>query len=564
MMFVHRMTASITLSLVLLAGAGQAAAPEGGDSLAPDVTLVLVIVVDQLRADMIEDNLGTLGAGGFRRIRDHGVVYRNAYMAFSPTSTGPGHATLATGALPPVHGIPGNSWLDRSSGDKVYCVGDPGHQLLGISTKWNDGTSPAPLKAETFADVIQAAAPDSARVLALAGKDRSGILLAGHRGKAVWYVRRQHRYVSSDYYFSELPGWASTFNNEAMTNLGQAVWVLSRPAGEYHFADADDQPWERDYKGLGRVFPHRLQGTRDVGAAFRFLPQSDEAIVELAERAVVAEGLGRGPQTDVLVLALSATDYVGHAFGPDSLEWEDNLYRLDGLLSRLLTWIDRHVGLDHTMVALSSDHGIPSAPEYLSRHGEPAGRVEVPGMVAGLRDFLIDRFDLDGDPLLGSRMPGIYLNPQVFKAAGVDMTTAENSSADYLSGVEGVEMALTRASLITGHVPATVEARRVAAGYDPDRSGDLVVVQRKGWYLDQDPHYYAATHGSPYDYDAHVPMMFLAPGVHSQVVDRPVGTEDFAPTITGYLGLEPPAQAHGVALPELAMPGSASPYNSSH
>ncbi len=557
-----RVVVSAALVLVLLTGGGQAASLEAGRSPAPDIRLVLVIVVDQLGGDMIEANLAALGPGGFRRFRDQGVVYRNAYMSFSPTSTGPGHATLATGALPPVHGISGNQWRDRSSGEKVYCVGDPDYKLLGIPTRWNDGTSPAALKAETFGDVIQAAAPGQSRVLALAGKDRSGILLAGHRGKTVWYLRRKGRYVSSDYYFRNPPDWLSDFNEAAMSNLDQAVWILSRPIGDYRYGGADDQPWERDYKGLGRAFPHRLKGTSDVGAAFRFLPMSDEATVNLAMQAIQAEGIGRGPQRDVLALALSATDFVGHAFGPQSLEWEDNLYRLDALLARLLTWVDRNVGLEHTLVALSSDHGVASPPEYLTGLGKTAGRVDVPGMVAGLRDFLIGHFHVDGDPLLGVQMPGVYLRSSVFDTAGVPMAEAEAAAAGYLSAFDGIAVALTRTDLLDGRVPDTVEYRRVAAGYDPDRSGDLIVVQREGWYLDQDPDYYATTHGSPYDYDAHVPMMFLAPGIPARIVERSVGTESFAPTITGYLGLDSPAQAGGGPLPELAVREMESPYNS--
>lgn len=537
-------------------------APPSIAAPAGDIRLVLVVVIDQLAQNSLEANVAALSANGFRRILAHGVVYRRAYMSFAPTSTAPGHATLATGALPPVHGVPANVWYDRKSGDKAYCTADSEYKVLGRSSRWDDGTSPARLQAEAFADVIAAAGAGQTRVFAIAGKDRSAILMAGHQGKAIWYDRYQKAFTTSDFYFADLPRWLADFNTRDMADLDGIDWVLSRPPGGYRFRNADDQPWEHDYKGLGRTFPHDLRDVSDVGAAFRFLPQLDEKTLDLAMRVVEAECLGCGPKTDVLVLGLSATDYVGHAYGPDSLEWEDNLYRLDARLDRLLAWIDRQVGLAHVLIALSSDHGIASAPEYLIRQGIPAGRVDVPGLVIGLRAHLKRRFGLHDDPVLGVRAPSVYLNSQVFVAAGIDSSAAEYETARYLARVPGIAVALTRGDLLAGRVAGDVESQRIAAGFHPEISGDVLLVQERYWYLDKDPGQYATTHGSPYDYDAHVPMMFMGPGISAQTVDRQVGTEDFAPTILGYLGLPPPSETGGRVLPELAVPSGAGTYNS--
>ena len=555
--------ASGFLIFLLLAGlvafAPAAAAEPAGER--PDIRLVLVIIVDQLRGDALDGDLSRLSGGGFNRFYQEGLVYRRALMRFAPTSTGPGHATLATGALPSVHGIAGNEWWDRSSGKKVYCTADPQHGLVGSPVPSPAGFSPRNLRAETLGDALFRRSSGASRTLAVSLKDRSAILMAGHRGKAVWYLRQEGRFVSSDYYYPQLPAWLEDFNTKRMKALDTASWTLLLPEARYRFADRDDQPWERNYHDLGRTFPHRLEDTPDPGSALRLMPLADELTVELAIRGATAEGLGRGPATDLLVVALSATDYIGHSFGPDSLEWEDNLMRLDSQVARLLEWADREIGPDHALVALSADHGIASAPEFLDLQGEAAGRIDVPGMLEGLRHELTDEFGLKADPLLGAKMPAIYLDWRVMDHAGVDRETAERAAGRYVERVEGVAAALTRTDLLSGRVPAGEPMQRILAGFDKDRSGDLVIVQQPGWYLENDPEKYATNHGSPYDYDAHVPMMFLAPGLPSAVSDRVVGTDDLAPSIAGFLGFDGPAQASGVLLKEIASAAGAGSYN---
>jgi arylsulfatase A-like enzyme len=263
-------------------------------------------------------------------------------------------------------------------------------------------------------------------------------------------------------------------------------------------------------------------------------------------------------------VALSATDYIGHSFGPDSLEWEDNLLRLDSQVARLLDWADREIGLDRTLVAMTSDHGIPSAPELLDREGASSGRVDVPGMLRGLREELIREFGLRSDPVLGAKMPSIFLDWRALAAADHNRETVEQAAARYLERIDGVAAAVTRSDLLSGRVPSSEPMRRILAGFHEDLSGDLVIVQQPGWYLENDPEKYATNHGSPYEYDAHVPMMFLAPGLQPRVVDRVVSTEDFAPSIAGFLEVERPAQASGAPLEEIAPATGAGSYNPVH
>ncbi len=550
---------AVALGLLILsrAGATESSSPPGGE-----VSLVVVIVVDQLRGDMPGELMDRFGPGGFRRFYEEGLVYPGAVMRFAPTSTGPGHATLATGALPAVHGIVGNQWWDVTRETAVNCVADPAHRTVGQSVSFARGVSPRYLTAETFADVIHQDSGGSSRTVSLSMKDRSAVLPAGRSGKAVWYSKWTGQFVSSDYYYPSLPGWARDFNARRMGRLGADIWELSRMRRDYRFEDRDDQPWEMTDLGPGRGFPHRLSDARNQSSAVRFMPLADRLLVELAKDAAAEVDLGKGPATDVLFLGLSATDYIGHAYGPDSLEWEDNMLRLDQLLADMFNWLERYIGMGRVIVALSSDHGVASAPEYLLSRGQAGGRVDTPGMEADLRTFLRDRFELEDDPVLGVSYPAIYLDVAALRAAGLDLGEVERVAAERIEKTEGIATVLTRSDIMAQRVRSSRVNDRVVAGFHPERSGHLFLIQEQGWFMDEDPHYYATNHGSPYDYDASVPIMFLAPGLKAQVVEREIGTEDFAPSITSILDLPAPRQATGMALAEIRRVTQRGSYNS--
>lgn len=548
------------MSCILLAGAPSAEAESKPDG---EVSLVLVLVVDQLAGEVLRENQDRFVDGGFRRLLDHGVVYERAFHGFAPTSTGPGHATLSTGAMPATHGIPANEWRSPDDGRNVYGVHDAGHRVLGRPTTESDGTSPANLQAESLADLLIESSSGAGRVYSVSMKDRTAILLAGRKGKALWYSKRSASFESSDYYFERLPVWVSEFNDDQVRPLSDATWTLARPRDSYVFGDRDAQSWERDYSGLGTTFPHELGDTRDFGAAIRFTPMADELLFELAGRILQTELLGQAGATDMLAIGLSATDYIGHAFGPDSLEAEDNLLRLDENLASFLELVDQTLGPGRMIVALSSDHGIPSAPEWTRMHeGGDVGRIDTPRMIEGLRDHLRAHFELEGDPILGFNHPSIFLDTRLLASGGVDIVDAEQVASDFVAGFEGMAAAYTRTDVLRGRVGGTRETDRVAAGFHATRSGNLVLVQEPGWHLDKRPDFFAVTHGSPYDYDAHVPMIFHGPGLRAASIEREVGTESFAPSVARYLALRSLAQADGDPLPEITRPTWS--YNPAH
>lgn len=517
----------------------------------PPPRLVLLVVVDQLRGGSLETARDRLGPDGLGRLMDGGLAYRSACHRFGVTATAPAHATLATGALPAVHGIVGNEWLDPETGERRNAAGGAGAGDGGGHDDAGAGRSPAWLEAETLADVLADATAGKAGIFAVAGKDRSAIMLAGRGGKAFWYDHQAGRYVTGGYYYPSPPAWLEAWNESALDGLDAHVWRLSAPESGYRLAGRDDQPWERDYKGLGRVFPHRLAASTDPDAALRAMPVADALTVDLAVTLLREAGLGRDAVPDLLMVGLSATDYIGHAFGPDSLEAEDNLLWLDRTIATLLAAARAAAGEDGVLTVLTSDHGIPSAPEYIRSRGGESGRIDVPGIMDGLNAFLGERFDTRRRLARAFLNPWIYLDMDALETLGLDPAAVESAAAGWLSGVDGLVAVFTRSGLLDNARPGEALLRRVRAGFHPARSGHLYLVQAPGWHLYSDPDYHAAMHGSPWDYDTHVPLVFMGPGIPAGHVDRAVGSEDLAPTLAALLGIRTPAQATGSALEEI-------------
>jgi predicted AlkP superfamily pyrophosphatase or phosphodiesterase len=514
--------------------------------------LVLLIVVDQLRGDFLDRYGERLEPGGLRRLIGAGVHYRQAHFRHGITATAPGHTTIVTGAHPSIHGLVGNNWVDPETGESVYCVQDERHRLLGEATHARDGVSPALVEAETIGDVLAEVTGGESRVFGVSLKDRGAILLAGRAGKAFWYSRRTGRFVTSDYYYRDPPPWLEAFNGgDPAGAYRQMAWTLSRDAGDYRFIDRDDQPWERDYRGLGRVFPHELARTGDFYSALRFTPFADQLTLAAVAALMEAESVGQRSSPDLLAVSLSATDYVGHVFGPDSLEAEDNMFRLDRLIAELLALADRQTGPGQTLVILTSDHGIPSAPEYLVQQGEPVARIDTPGMIARLNQQLRQEMALEFDPISRFYNPALFLDLPRLVSEGIDTEWLERRVAVLAAAEPGIESAFAAGDLRGGSGEGSPLRELARASIRADRAGQVYLVQAPGWHLHAQPQVHAAMHGSPHPYDTHVPIVVMGPGIEPQSVTRPVGVESLAASIAAYLDLPAPALASGELLPEL-------------
>ena len=517
-------------------------------------TLVVLITIDQLRGDMPLRFYDRFGPNGFRYLMDKGTIYSNAHFQHSTTFTAVGHATLATGGNAAQHGLAGNDWHDTATGKRVYCVEDDRNPLIGKEQKAHKGTSPRNLTSSTIGDELILATGGKSRVFSVSIKDRGAILPGGHLGKAFWYSSGSGKFVSSTYYYPTYPDWVMTWN--AADHAGKyrtETWDLLQDRDAYIFKDQDDRPSEKSYKHLGRTFPHRL-GNEDAKAyyaALRFTPMGDQITLAFGQELMTQEKLGQGDTTDLLAVSFSATDYLGHAFGPNSLEAEDNLLRLDRTLAQFFDSIDQHIGLDQTLLILSSDHGTDEIPEYKMSLGLAAGRHRPDEFIKQANMALRDRFNIEEDLVIAFWNPSLYLDPKAVEKSGLDMVTVERALAEEMMKIPGFALALTRTDLMAGNVPDTATVDRVQAAFHPIRSGNVLIVQEPFWYLYPKPDQFSAMHGSPYAYDTYVPIMFAGPGIRPQRIERLVAPRDIAPTVTAYLGIKPPSGSVGTPLSEV-------------
>lgn len=354
--------------------------------------LILQITVDQLRGDLPMRHLDQFGEGGFRHLMEQGIHYDNAHHLHANTETVVGHATLATGANPAAHGMVGNLWYDRSQGRTVYNIEDADYSILtsgadvDASTEIDptqraaksDGRSPHAILTSTFGDELSIATAGRAKVFGVSIKDRGVVTMAGHTGKAFWFSKAAGQFVTSDYYYDAYPDWVDAWNAKGMPqSFGGQSWELLKQVDTYLFGNDNRQGYKPDFAGFGRTFPHP-PGAADGKYFTTFLtlsPFGDRMTADFAKTLIDAEGMGDDDVTDYLSISFSVTDYVGHFFGPSSLEAEDNLLQLGRTLADLFDHVEIKVGLENTLIVLSSDHGAPEAPGHLRSLGMPGGYV---------------------------------------------------------------------------------------------------------------------------------------------------------------------------------------------
>jgi predicted AlkP superfamily pyrophosphatase or phosphodiesterase len=542
------------LSMALAASLGAFAATSlQPAAAAQEPKLILAITIDGLRGDIPFRYADRFGPGGFRYLMDNGTVYANAHYQHSTTFTAVGHATLFTGGNSPQHGLAGNDWHDESRGGQVYCVEDDRHPIIGREPKAHEGTSPRNLTASTYGDELILASGGAARVFSVSIKDRGAILPGGRLGKAFWYSSSSGAFVTSTYYYDDYPAWVAAWNTGKHADQYQdATWELLGDKAEYIFGAHDDREAERPYKHLGRTFPHRLatDTPADFYGALRYVPMGDELTLEFAKELVRQEKVGEGPATDMLAIGFSTNDYIAHAFGPNSLESEEGVLRLDATLADLFAFVDETVGLDRTLIVLSADHGFDEVPEHQKELGFDAGRHYPEKFLEQVNGGMQQRYKSEDEFVVAFWNPSLYLNHETIADLAIEKAEAERALADEILKVPGIALAMTRTDLMSGTITDNPIMRKVQRAFHPKLSGDVLIVQDQFWYLYPNAEEFAAMHGSPYAYDTYVPIMLAGPGIPSQVVSRPVAPEDIAITIATYMGTKPPSGSVGEVLHE--------------
>ncbi|HED66645.1 MAG TPA: hypothetical protein ENJ09_13945 [Planctomycetes bacterium] len=529
-----------------------------------DVRLIVLVSIDQMTPEQLE-RLGPRFSGGFARFLG-GERHRLAFHDHADSSTGPGHATLGTGLWPSHSGIVGNLWADRAQGDAgIYCVADPSVAPLGPlgpGAVGPAGRSPALLLGDGLADHLKRASPGS-RSVGIAGKDRAAILATGHAADwALWWdASGGQGFVSSTYYGDALPDWVASFDEAWWNRLPDAGWETLEASRDPRLgASADVRAGEAP-----RTFPHALPLAvpREPGASNELgkqqraqlsrwvygSPWIDLFSIELAERALDALDLGRDESVDYLFLGLSGCDIVGHSYGPRSLEVTDLLLRDDAALGELFDAIDARVGAEHWIAALSSDHGVLPLPESLDSRGYDAVRLAPNEMQLGssrLGELLESTYGTNF--VTGVTESGILLDREAMEREGIGLeelaTFAREGSADWMPRLRTL---FTQNDLAPreGSAPTGGLARLAAHSFLDTRSPDLVVVLEP-WTLVGFP--YGTSHGTPWPYDRHVPLLFLGPGSTPGEDWRPCATVDLVPSLLERAGCPIPDGLDGSPL----------------
>ena len=533
--------------------------------------LVLQITVDALRGDLPGRYAHLFGDGGFRYLMDEGVHYTNAHYQHANTETIVGHVSLATGTVPAAHGMVGNVWFDRQEGGLVYNIEDPDHYLLTAGADVDqtteidptqraakvDGRSPATILTSTFSDELAVHYFGRSKIFAVSIKDRGAVSLAGHAGKAFWFSKAGGEFVTSSYYYDRYPEWVTAWNaRRPVEAYAGTSWELMDDASRYLFGDSDDREYETDFPGFGRTFPHPYGAVDDPYFTTRLTlsPAGDELTLDFAKALLDNEQLGQDEVPDYLAVSFSSTDYVGHLFGASSLESEDNLARLDRTLAALFAYIDAKVGLDHTLIVLSADHGQPEVPGRLhelgieNAHYFDTDALDTAPAIAALKE----RFGLGEELIEAYNHPYVYLNRDLIRAQGLDQAEVERAVADELMTFDGVAAAVSSTALRTAGLPDTLLMRAILRNFHPTRSGDIFIVFEPNVFIaDFDGLTVASTHGSPWRYDTFVPVIFAGAGLEPLRVARPVTPYDVAPTLANYLGVKPPSGSIGNPLVEV-------------
>jgi predicted AlkP superfamily pyrophosphatase or phosphodiesterase len=524
--------------------------------------LVLLIAVDQFRYDYLERFGDLFAENGIRRLLREGASWADANYDHVPTETAPGHATMLTGAWPSETGIIANDWYDRAEARRVNNVGDDSARALGGGDR-ETASSPRNLLCSTLGDELKLATNNRSRVVGVSLKNRAAILPAGRMADAAyWFSAQTGEFVSSTYYFDRLPEWVARFNALRHTDrFFGARWERLLPAAEYERrAGADDAPWERGDGKSSYTFPHVLDGGLSKPGpefydALGYSPFANELLLDFAEQAVTNERLGTDADADVLTVSFSANDIVGHRYGPYSQEVMDVTLRVDRQIARLLDFVDARAGLRNTVVVFTADHGVAPSPAHAASLRLPGAYVKVSDVMTAVRNRLRVRFgkagerDPTADYVQTFSNGQLYFNRAALERDGVAIEEAERVAGEAALTVPGVARYFTRTQLLNGAVSQSdAVARRVMHGYNARRSGDLVVIAEPFKYLAD--YVAVATHGTPYSYDTHVPLIIMGGGVAPGRYKTPATPADIAPTLAMLLGVQPPSSATGRVLVE--------------
>ncbi len=502
-------------------------------------TLVVGIVIDQMRWDYLYRYYDRYApGGGFKRLLNQGFACENTIIPFVPTITACGHASIFTGTVPAINGIAGNDWWDYKTNNFVYCTDDASEHTIGSNTDAGK-MSPRNLMVTTIGDELKLATNFKSKVIGIALKERAAILPAGHSANAAyWYDSKTGDWISSSYYLNALPTWVNDVNKKKLPDQYYAKdWNTMYPVESYQQSDADNNRFPR------KLAQYATKNYQVIIAT----PYGIDLSIEMAKAAINGEALGAGPATDFLTLSISSPDYIGHAYGPNSIEEEDCFLRLDKLLGEFLDFLDANTGKGKYLVFLTADHGAANVPSFLNKHKIPAGNFDNETAEAELNKLLEAKFKTIG-LVIGILNYQVYLDRTTMDAKHLNKELVYKTAMDYLLQNPSIDRVIALDAV--GETTLNANIREVIInGYFPSRSGDLQILFRPQWidgFLNG-----GTTHGVWNPYDAHIPLIWYGWNILPGKTYRNTYMTDIAPTVAAMLKIQMPNGNIGHVIDEL-------------
>ncbi len=510
--------------------------------------LIVGIVVDQMRYDFLFRYWDRYSQDGFKKLLNEGYNFQNANYSYVPTYTAPGHASIYTGTTPDINGIIGNSWYSRELGRTIYCVEDKSVKSVGAVTSAGE-MSPRNLLSTTITDQLKLATNKRSKVIAVALKDRGAVLPGGFMADgAYWYDGKSGNFISSTFYQSELPGWVTAFNAQKLPGkyLDQN-WETLYPIDSYKNSTADNVSYEEGLKGKEEsIFPYELAQLKgNDWDLIKYTPFGNTITKDLALTALKAEQLGQRGETDFLSVSFSSTDYIGHNFGPNSVEAEDTYLRLDADIAEIIAEAEKAVGKGNVLFFLTADHGVANIPAYMLEERINAGAIPYSIFGDSVKQYMAKAYG-PGNWLLKSTNQQLYLNRKLIAEKKMDLAEVQQQVAEYALTLDGVSRTITATDLQRTSWNHGV-MQLVENGYNAKRSGDVILQLETNWQVHPAK---GTTHGSYSTYDIHVPLVWYGWQVKPGKSSTKVSIADIAPTLATWLNIQEPSGSTGKALQE--------------
>ena len=510
--------------------------------------LVVGMVVDQMRWDYLYRFADRYVEGGFKRMLREGFSCENTFINYTPTYTAPGHASVYTGSVPALHGIMGNNWYLRSRRKTIYCVDDSTVQGTGTTAKGGK-MSPRNMWSSTVTDELRLAQQFQSKTIAIAIKDRGSIIPGGHSANAAyWFDNTSGGWVSSTYYMQQLPQWVQAFNARKLADgyLKQG-WNTLFPLHSYQYGARDTAYYEGVIPGEDHSFPHVTAGIQNNPyESFRYLPASNTYTLQMAEAAIAGERLGSRGVTDFLAISFSATDYIGHTFGPSSVEVEDTYLRLDRDLAVFFTHLDKVIGKGAYLVFLTSDHAVAHNPQAIAEASMSSGSLNEPAVRRRLNDSLQAQFG-PGQYIERAINYQYFLDHDLVASKGIALDSVKQFITRFLLRYDGIAAVVDLERVQQANLPEKLKGVLVN-GYNQKLSGDLQLLYRPQWFENLSK---GATHGLWNPYDAHIPLVWFGWKIPRGKTNREVYMTDIAPTVSALLKIPVPNASIGEVIEEV-------------